>query len=174
VHYSRGRTEPDALILVTVRAMRGSVTVHMAASPEVVWSVVSDVTRIGEFSPETFEAQWLDGATGPELGARFRGHVKRNGIGPIYWSQCQVTACDPPRDFGFSVFAGSAVSNTWRYQLVPRDGGTEVTESFELPAKAAFRLYWAIAGWRRGKTNERGMQQTLERIKIVAEADQRS
>jgi MFS transporter, PAT family, beta-lactamase induction signal transducer AmpG len=61
--------------------MRGSVTVHMAAPADVVWEVVSDVTRIGEFSPETFEAEWVDGATGPALGARFRGHVKRNGVG---------------------------------------------------------------------------------------------
>ena len=45
--------------------MRGSVTVQMAASPGVVWDLVSDVTRIGEFSPETFEARWTRGATGP-------------------------------------------------------------------------------------------------------------
>jgi hypothetical protein len=48
--------------------MRGSVTVHMAASPDRVWDLVSDVTRVGEFSPETFEAEWLGGATGPALG----------------------------------------------------------------------------------------------------------
>jgi hypothetical protein len=59
--------------------MRGSVTVHMDASPDRVWELVSDVTRVGEFSPETFEAEWLGGASGPEVGARFRGHVKRNG-----------------------------------------------------------------------------------------------
>ena len=146
----------------------------MAASPTVVWDVVSDITRIGEFSPETFEAQWIDGASGPAIGARFRGHVKRNGIGPIYWSNCTVTICDPARDFGFNVYAGTTVANTWRYQLTPRDGGTDVTESFELPANPVFRVYWAIAGWRRGRTNERGMRQTLERIKIVAEADQRN
>ena len=62
--------------------MHDSVTVHMAAPPEQVWDLVSDVTRIGSYSPETFEAEWIDGATGPAVGARFRGHVKRNGIGP--------------------------------------------------------------------------------------------
>ena len=59
--------------------MKGSVTVHIAAPAGLVWDLVSDVTRIGEFSPETFEAQWLDGASGPRAGARFRGHVRRNG-----------------------------------------------------------------------------------------------
>ena len=75
--------------------MHDSVTVHMAASPEKVWALVSDVTRIGEFSPETFEAEWLDGATGPEVGARFRGHVKRNGRGPTYWTTCKVVDSEP-------------------------------------------------------------------------------
>ena len=43
----------------------------------------SDVTRIGEFSPETFEAKWTKGSTEPEVGATFSGHVKRNGVGPL-------------------------------------------------------------------------------------------
>ena len=54
-------------------------TVHIAAPPDLVWDLVSDVTRIGEYSPETFEAEWLDGASGPRAGVRFRGHVRRNG-----------------------------------------------------------------------------------------------
>jgi hypothetical protein len=151
--------------------MFGSVTVTVAATPRVIWDLVSDVTRVGEFSPETFEAQWLDGATGPRIGARFRGHVKRNGIGPIYWTRCEVTSCVPGRDFGFAVYAGASPTNTWRYQLVERDNGTDVTESFELPRRISLRLYWLIAGWRRGKTNERGMLKTLQRIKAVAESD---
>jgi len=71
--------------------MHDSVTVTMHASPERIWALVSDVTRIGRYSPETFEAEWLDGATGPAVGARFRGHVKRNGRGPKYWTTCTVT-----------------------------------------------------------------------------------
>lgn len=150
--------------------MNGAVTVRMQASPAAIWALVSDVTRIGEFSPETFEAEWLDGATGPALGAHFRGHVKRNGIGPIYWTNCKVTTCEPGRDFGFAVYANGSRVNTWRYQLAERDGATEVTESFELAQAPVLRAYWAVAGWRRRGTNERGMRQTLERIKAVVEA----
>ena len=58
-------------------------SVHIDAPAERVWELVSDVTRIGEFSPETFEAEWLDGADRPRAGARFRGHVRRNGVGPV-------------------------------------------------------------------------------------------
>jgi uncharacterized protein YndB with AHSA1/START domain len=150
--------------------MHGSVTVHMAAPAERVWELVSDVTRVGEFSPETFEAQWLGGAAGPAPGARFRGHVRRNGRGPVYWTVCTVVACEPGREFAFAV-AGPrrATWITWRYQLEPVAGGTDVTESFEIASTPAMRLYWAVAGFARGRTNLDGMRVTLERIKAVTE-----
>ncbi|MFT4288026.1 SRPBCC family protein [Nocardioides sp.] len=150
--------------------MKGSVTLRIAAPPSVVWDLISDVTRIGEFSPETFEAEWVDGATGPELGAHFRGHVRRNGIGPVYWTSCKVTSCIPERDFGFTVYGAGARINNWRYQLRPDGEGTEVTESFALQTNALTRVYWAAFGLLRGRTNRRGMLRTLERMKAVAEA----
>ena len=151
--------------------MQGSVTVHFAAPPAEVWALVSDVTRIGEFSPETFEARWLDGATGPRAGARFRGHVRRNGRGPVYWTVCTVVACDPGREFAFAVAGpGGMTVNTWRYQLEPSAAGTDVTESFELADTPVLRLYWMIAGFARGRTNLDGMRVTLERIKAVTES----
>jgi len=126
----------------------------MAASADRVWDLVSDVTRIGEFSPETFEAEWLGGATGPGVGARFRGHVRRNGRGPVYWTACTVVACDPRREFAFAVAGpGGTTVNTWRYRLVPSAGGTDVTESFELADTPVMRLYWLVAGFARGRTN---------------------
>ena len=149
--------------------MRGSVTVHMDAPPDVVWDLVSDVTRIGEFSPETFEAEWVDGATGPAVGARFRGHVKRNGVGPVYWTPCKVTACEPGKEFGFAVYGGGKPINNWHYALEPVEGGTSVTESFRLADSGPTKLYWTLLGWARGRTNEKGMRQTLERIKAVVE-----
>ena len=150
--------------------MHDSVTVHMAAPPAKVWELVSDVTRIGEYSPETFEAEWLDGATGPAVGARFRGHVKRNGRGPVYWTTCTVLASEPGREFGFGVGMGAGRTvNVWRYRLEPSGDGTDVTESFELPGTLALKVYWALLGWARGRTNRRGMQTTLERIKAEVE-----
>ena len=80
------------VIGAVLKPLRGEVSLHMQAPAEKVWALVSDVTRIGEFSPETFEARWSRGSTGPEVGAYFKGHVKRNGVGPTYWSPCRVTA----------------------------------------------------------------------------------
>src|SRR4051794_31711348 len=150
--------------------MRDSVTVHMKATPEQVWRLVSDVTRIGEFSPETFEAEWLDGADGPAVGARFRGHVKRNERGPVYWTTCTVRVCEPATEFAFTVdIAGRAVS-TWGYRLRPDGTGTAATEYFELTGNPVNRLYWLLAGRWRSRTNQHGMEQTLARIKRAAES----
>jgi len=147
------------------------VTVHIAAPADRVWDLVSDVTRVGEFSPETFEAEWLGGARGPEAGARFRGHVRRNGRGPVYWTACTVVTSDPGREFAFTVAGpGGATVNTWRYQLAPSAGGTAVTESFELADTLLLRLYWMLAGAARRRTNLNGMRVTLERIKAVTES----
>jgi uncharacterized protein YndB with AHSA1/START domain len=151
------------------------VTVRIAAPPDRVWQLVSDVTRIGEFSPETFEAQWLDDVAGPRPGARFRGHVRRNGRGPVYWTTCTVTAADPGREFAFSVAGlGGATANTWRYQLEPApadEPSTDVTESFEMPPTLVNRIYWTLGGRGRLRTNLDGMRATLERIKAVVEQE---
>jgi uncharacterized protein YndB with AHSA1/START domain len=149
--------------------MRDSVTVHIDAPPEKVWDLVSDVTKIGRYSPETFEAEWLEGATGPAVGAKFRGHVKRNGIGPIYWTTCTVRECVPSREFAFGVGPSDKPLNIWAYKLEPAGSGTDVTESFQLAQTRSLRLYWALLGWARGKTNRNGMRTTLERIKTEVE-----
>jgi hypothetical protein len=149
--------------------MQDSVTVHMAAPAAKIWDLVSDVTKIGRYSPETFEAEWLEGATCPAVGAKFRGHVKRNGWGPVYWTTCTVTECVPERAFAFGVGSGEKPLNVWSYRLDPSGDGTDVTESFALTQTALLRLYWAVLGWSRGRTNRNDMRTTLERIKAEVE-----
>ena len=152
--------------------MHDSVTVHIDAAPQQVWELVSDITNTGRFSPETFEAEWLGGATGPAVGVKFRGHVKRNGRGPTYWTVCRITDCEPGRVFAFDVLGpGGRKVNHWRYDLVASDGGTDATESFRLHEHPLLKAYWAIAGRARTKTNVEGMRQTLERVKAVAESE---
>jgi hypothetical protein len=116
------------------------------------------------------EAEWLDGATGPALGARFRGHVKRNEIGPVYWTICRVTACEPGREFGFEVLLGERPVNNWHYHFAPVDGGTDVTESFRMTEGLFTTLFGLFGGQLRQRRNVRDMRKTLERIKAVVEA----
>ena len=150
--------------------MEASVTVAMNAPAQHVWDLVADVTNTGKFSPEVMEAEWLDGATGPALGATFRGHVKRNEIGPVYWTTCRVTACEPGREFGFEVLVGDRAVNNWHYQLTPADGGTDVTESFRMNDSAFTTIYSLFGGQLRRRRNIRDMRKTLERIKAVVES----
>jgi uncharacterized protein YndB with AHSA1/START domain len=145
------------------------VSVHIDAPVAQVWALVSDVTRIGEFSPETFEARWRHGTTGPEVGAKFKGHVKRNGVGPTYWSACQVTRCVPDELFEFAVGTDATTLTNWGYRLEPDGEGTRVTEYFRIEPSLPMRLYWTVMGPLRGRTNERGMRTTLERMKAVLE-----
>jgi hypothetical protein len=141
----------------------------MNAPAQRVWELVSDVRNTGRFSPETFDAEWLDGATGPAVGARFRGHVKRNEIGPVYWTTCRVTACRPGREFGFEVLVGNRAVITRHNAFAPGDDGTDVTESFWVPVPKLLRAT-AFLGYRRKRRNMRDMRTTLERIKDVVEA----
>jgi hypothetical protein len=156
-----------------LRPMTGQVSLRMAAAPSEVWDLVSDVTRIGEFSPETFEATWIRGATGPAVGAQFKGHVRRNGVGPTYWTLCTVTVCEPERVFEFAVGNDALTTNNWGYRLEPSPGtdgeGTLVTEYFRVEPNLPMRLYSMVLGPLRGRTNERGMRTTLERMKAVVE-----
>lgn len=150
--------------------MQAAVTLHIDAPPLAVWELISDITKMGDFSPEVFEAEWLDGATGPAVGARYRGHVKRNEIGPTYWTTCRVTECVPGEVFEFAVVFGDRVANTWRYQLTPAGAGTDVTESYDLGDNLFTKVWRPLGGFLRDRRNRRDMLRTLERIKAVAEA----
>jgi hypothetical protein len=125
---------------------------------------------MGEWSPETYKCEWIGGATGPAVGARFKGSNKR---GWLRWStKPKVVVADPGKEFAFEV--GADVR--WTYRFAPEGTGTRVTESFELLRDLRW-IYAAAERWGMGvrdrKTDlERGMADTLERIKQRVEASQ--
>jgi hypothetical protein len=100
----------------------------------------------------------------------FRGHVKRNEIGPIYWTTCRVTACEPGSEFGFEVLIGDRPVNNWHYLFTPVQSGTEVTESFRMNEGLMTTLFGLFGGQLRKRRNIRDMRKTLERIKAFVEA----
>jgi uncharacterized protein YndB with AHSA1/START domain len=110
---------------------QGSATTEIAATPEAVWALIADVTRMGEWSPECREAEWSEGCSGPGADARFLGH---NQAGDFKWSvPCTITECVEGKVFAFYAGDGSARSTTWRFELEPSAGGTRLTESFDAP-----------------------------------------
>jgi uncharacterized protein YndB with AHSA1/START domain len=116
-----------------------SVSRTIAADPATVYALISDVTRIGEWSPEARSARWLGGVTGPACGARFRG-VNRWGL--VRWARrCEVEEAEPGKRFVFRTLPGPLVpdSTRWTYELLDVPGGTRVTESYE--------IVLALPGW---------------------------
>lgn len=151
--------------------MRTAVTLSMNARRDQVWALVSDITRMGEFSPEVVEAEWIEGFTGPQVGARYRGHVRRNEKWPIlYWTTCEVTECDPGKVFEFAVMMGRRRVNTWRYEFRDAENGdSEVIESFDLGDQGYVKIWRLLGGFTRERRNKRDMLRTLERVRSVAE-----
>ena len=150
--------------------MHASVSLHIDAAPDKVWALVSDITKMGSYSPEVFEAEWIGGATAPSLGSRYHGHVKRNEIGPTYWTTCEITECTPGEVFEFAVVMRDKPVNTWRYEFASgANGGTDVTESFRLADNIFTKVWRPLGGFLRENRNKRDMLRTLERVKAVAE-----
>ncbi|HZB41143.1 MAG TPA: SRPBCC family protein [Ilumatobacter sp.] len=150
------------------------VSVHMRAEPEVIYALVVDVTRTPEFSPETVECRWLDGATGPVVGARFKGRNKMPNR-PTLSNKPVVTIVDPGRTFAFSRTEPFGGTVEWRYEFAPDANGTTLTESYTV-TKPVSRFGWFIIGTLFGRKDRRtdlhnGMVETLERIRQVAERE---
>jgi uncharacterized protein YndB with AHSA1/START domain len=146
------------------------VSEQVAATPDDVYAMVSDVTRMGSWSPETTSCRWLDGATGPTVGARFRGTNKR---GPLLWqTTCTVTTAEPGKRFAFDVKFGPAPISSWAYDLqLASDGTTRVTESWSDRRSSALKVTSVpVMGIRdRAAHNQRSMQATLAALKRAAE-----
>lgn len=106
------------------------VEVVVDATVSQVWAVVSDVTRIGEWSHECHAARWLGDANGPSPGARFRG---RNRARWAHWSRTnEITNIDPPHEIGWRTVPTLLFpdSTQWHIRLEPFEGRTHITQSF--------------------------------------------
>jgi len=78
-----------------------SVSVEINAPVEKVWAMITDLPRMGEWSPENQGGEWAKGATGPAIGATFKG---RNKNGKKKWgTNVVVNACDAPKKFSFGL-----------------------------------------------------------------------
>ena len=143
-------------------------SVDIAAPPEAVYDLVSDVTRTGEWSPECRSCDWVGNERG--VGARFKGH-NRQGIAR-WTTTAQVIAADRPSEFAFATMNGEEQGTVWRYRVTPSNtGGTTLTESFEAvsaPWLIAFAERYILRN--RQAQLEQGIDATLARIKAIAEA----
>jgi carbon monoxide dehydrogenase subunit G len=157
---------------MTKRIAHDEVSIEIAATPEAVYALVSDITRMGDRSPECVRCSWTKGATGPEVGARFKA-TNKGRRGPAWFNTPTVTVAEPGHEFAFNRNGLGIGSYTWRYLMEPTNAGTRVTESFDAEHPLGPAMTWITEKWT-GSTDRdsdlhRGMVETLARLKAEAE-----
>lgn len=149
-----------------------SVELDIEADARVLYEMVSDLPRIGEWSPECEGVEWEGDVTVPVANTTFVGH---NAVGPgrriRYTRHGRVLVADPGREFAFITDEGGRESTVWRYRFEPRTGGgTRVTESYEVRWIPTWARILDVPT-NRHKELLKGMRTTLERLKVAAEAE---
>lgn len=142
-----------------------SATVEMAATPDEVWKIVSDVRRMPQFSPELQKVILVGNAGG--AGQRLIGLNKRKWL---WWpTTSKVIRFEPNREIAWHTRESGA---TWTYRIEPTATGSSVTARRDLPgftlgSKALTPLMGGAVNHDRELAD--GLRETLLRIKAVLE-----
>lgn len=146
-----------------------SVSRVIKATPDKLYDLITDLPRMGEWSPENRGGRWMGGATCAAPQARFKG---KNANGWRKWSTtARVLVADRPREFVFEVTSRGFAVSKWGYVLEPVTGGTNVTETWYDNRSPFFAK---IAGAATGRRNREeytrtSMEHTLEKLAAAAE-----
>jgi uncharacterized protein YndB with AHSA1/START domain len=147
-----------------------SVSVRVDAPAEKVYELFSDLSRMGEWSPECTRVEWRGGAAQAAVGAKFKGHNQR---GARKWStNGTVVALDPGREMAFDISSFGLPVARWAYRVTPEgDDACTLTETWTDRRGFIVNVGGRIlTGVKERKThNADGMQETLQRIKAAAE-----
>jgi hypothetical protein len=146
---------------------------YIEAPPHTLYDVVADVTKTPELTPDIVSCTWLDGATGPAVGARFKA-INKAGRGPNWSNKPVVTAADPGKEFAWARTEPFAGTVAWRYLFEAEGAGTRVTESYEVTKQLTI-VGWFIIGTLYGMKDRRSdlrtsMLATLDRLAAVVGA----
>jgi len=146
-------------------------SIVIARSPADLYDMISDVTRMGEWSPVCKACWWDDGA-GPAVGAWFTGRNELAGRDP-WETRSKVVAASPGEEFAFMV--GGTLAR-WGYTFTQVEGGTRVTESWEMRPAGIERFEERYGPDAAAQVHNRfeaartGIPVTLAALKRVAEA----
>jgi hypothetical protein len=147
-----------------------SQSVVIEAPAQRIYELVADLPRMGDWSPECRQVEWLDGSTRPAEGATFIGHNQGGPLGLMKWSRRgRVLTADPGREFAFVTEEGGRESTEWRYRLEPVEGGTRVTESYAVRWIPAWARVVDVPT-NRARELRGAMRHTLEQLRGAAEA----
>ena len=131
---------------------------------------MADLPRMGEWSPECQRVEWEGGASGPAAGATFVGHNRGGPRGLMKWSRRgRVLVADPAASSPSSPRRAAASRPSGATASRPLDGGTRVTESYEVKWIPAWARIVDVPTNRARELRE-AMEHTLARLKAAAEA----
>jgi len=145
-------------------------TVTVGAPSETVWALISDVTRVGEWSGECRRCEWEGISAAPVPSARFRG---RNRRGWLHWTRRnEIDVADPPEELVWhTIFTRTYRDSTeWRMHLRPVPDGTEVALSFRI-LRLSRSMEWFLGHVQpahRDRTED--LRSDLARLKTLVEA----
>lgn len=150
--------------------MQISRSIDVRASAEAAYDLVSDLPGMGALSPENTGGRWVGGASGPVVGARFRGR-NRNGV--RRWSTgARVEVAEPGREFAFGISSYRVIPvSRWRYTFTPVGDGCTVTETWEDRRPGWFKLPAGVVTgvMDRERATARSIEHTLASLKAVLE-----
>lgn len=143
-------------------------SIDIEASAEVVYDLVADITRMGEWSLESTGGSWTQG--NGKVGDWFAG---TNKSGDNEWTrECEVAAADPGRDFTFVVGGVEHNRTWWSFEMTPHgDDGTQLTQRWWIVNKSPALLEFSdeqIA--QRVTLTEQMLESTVADVKKAAES----
>jgi Polyketide cyclase / dehydrase and lipid transport len=145
------------------------VQLEIEADADTLYRMVSDLPRIGEWSPECERVTWEGDTVTPVEGTTFVGH---NAVGPgrriRYSRHGTVLRAEPGRAFSFITDEGGRPSTAWHYTFEPLGGVTQGYEVRWIPTWARI----LDVPLNRHKELLEGMRTTLERLRASVEARQ--
>ncbi len=152
---------------MTVEGMYHEESIGIDATAEEIYDAISDLTRMGEWSPENRGGTWLDGGSGA-VGDRFEG---QNQIGDRRWSVvAQVTRADRGSEFQFVTGDPASPFVRWTYRMSGSNPTvlTEVWDVEQLPPTLVDLDAERLAA--RAEAVREGMMVTLAAIKSTLES----
>lgn len=147
------------------------VSLEIDADAGTLYRMISDLPRMGEWSPECEAVEWQGGDAEPVEGAEFVG---QNAVGPgrriRYKRHGTVLEAEPGKAFRFITDEGGRPSTAWHYTFEDLgDGRTRVTEGYEVRWIPAWARILDVPTNRHKELLE-GMRTTLANLKKTAEA----
>lgn len=182
-HYGP-RPEPDHRFDGLFGSLHASAQIEVQCTSSAAWNLISDVTRIGEFSPECVDAWWVPGRPAGWVGGRFEGRNRRVDGEEVYeWVRpCDVVVWQPERAFSWTVgdrYDGTPASR-WSFSIRAGASGVTLRQDFwheadglsglRHMAEAAPAEASRIASDRIVALGD-GMTETLQRMKTVLELE---